>query len=214
MKIEQRFREVINYFIDNQPMAETELVFKNPYQLVVSTILSAQCTDKRVNMITPEFFKCFPDAKSLSRAEPDEVLNLIKSCSYPNNKTKNLLGIAKMLVEKYESIVPSDVDELQHLPGVGRKTANVIAAVVYNKPVMAVDTHVHRVAARIGLTRNAKTPLQTELQLVRRIPQDLIPLAHHWFILHGRYVCQARKPKCMECGIKSLCRYYEKQVQS
>lgn len=214
MKKEQRFDGIINYFMETQPRAETELGHHNPYELAVAVILSAQCTDKRVNMITPEFFKCFPDAASLSMAKNEEVYKLIKSCSYPNNKTKNLIGMAKMLTEKFKGIMPSGVKELQQLPGVGRKTANVIAAVIYNKPVMAVDTHVHRVAARTGLTRNARTPLQTELQLVKQIPQDLIPLAHHWLILHGRYICQARKPKCQECGIKSFCKYFEKQLKS
>jgi len=214
MRIEKRFNEIINYFIKTQPLAETELVYQSPYELAVATILSAQCTDKRVNIITPEFFKCFPDSASLSKAKPEDVFKLIKSCSYPNNKTKNLIGMAKMLVVKFNDIMPSDVNELQQLPGIGRKTANVIAAVIYKKPTMAVDTHVHRVAARIGLTRNAKTPLQTELQLVKYIPQDLIPRAHHWLILHGRYICQARKPKCTECGIKSFCKYYEKKVKS
>jgi endonuclease-3 len=214
MRIEERFRKVIGYFLENQPEAETELVYQDPYELAVAVILSAQCTDKRVNLITPAFYKRFPDAASLSVAKPPEVFDLIKSCSYPNNKTRNLIGMAKTLIADYHGVMPSEVEELQKLPGVGRKTANVIAAVIYNKPTMAVDTHVHRVAARIGLTRNAKTPLKTEQQLVRHIPQELIPLAHHWLILHGRYICQARKPRCAECGINAFCKYYKNRKNS
>ena len=190
------------------PVAETELHYCDPYELLVAVILSAQCTDKRVNMITPEFFKKYPDVQSLARAETSAVYEIIKSCSYPNNKTKNLLGMAKTLVSDFKGIVPSDITELQKLPGVGRKTANVIAAVAFNKPALAVDTHVFRVSARIGLTRNAKNPLQTEMQLVRYIPEHLIPKAHHWLILHGRYVCKARKPECRICGIRDICKYY------
>ena len=190
------------------PVAETELRYKDPYQLLVAVILSAQCTDKRVNMITPGFFEAFPDPESLARADMAFVYDKIKSCSYPNNKARNLVGMANGLISRFGGVMPSDVDELQLLPGVGRKTANVIASVVYNKPAMAVDTHVFRVAARIGLTINSKTPLDTEKQLVKYIPDDLIPLAHHWLILHGRYVCQARKPKCEECGLKEFCKYY------
>jgi len=210
MKTSDRYEKILQYFQETQPVAETELHYKDPYQLAVAVILSAQCTDKRVNMITPAFFKRFPDAKSLSKAVPETVFDYIKSCSYPNNKTRNLLGMARMLVKDFNGIMPSEVSELQKLPGVGRKTANVIAAVIFNKPAMAVDTHVHRVSARLGLTRNAKTPLQTEMQLVRHIPESLLPVAHHWLILHGRYVCQARKPKCEECGLKNFCLYYEK----
>jgi len=204
----ERFHLFIDYFRKNMPVAETELRYKDPYQLLVAVILSAQCTDKRVNMITPGFFEAFPDAESLARAEVAFVYEKIKSCSYPNNKAKNLVGMANGLISRFGGIMPSEVDELQQLPGVGRKTANVIASVDYNKPAMAVDTHVFRVAARIGLTINSKTPLDTEKQLVKYIPDDLIPLAHHWLILHGRYVCQARKPKCEECGLKEFCRYY------
>ena len=206
----ERFKKVIEYFSENKPVAETELVYKTPYQLLVAVILSAQCTDKRVNMITPGFFKKYPDAEKLAKAAVKDIFALIKSCSYPNNKAKNLSGMAKMLVKDFKSVVPSDVDEMQKLPGVGRKTANVIAAVVYKKPTMAVDTHVFRVSARIGLTTNAVNPLQTEKQLVRYIPEDKIALAHHWLILHGRYVCTARKPKCDECGIREYCKYFEK----
>ena len=190
------------------PVAETELHYRNPYQLLVATILTAQCTDKRVNMITPGFFELFPDAGTLAKADLANVYEKIKSCSYPNNKAKNLVGMAAGLINRFDGVVPSDIEELQLLPGVGRKTANVIASVVYNKPTMAVDTHVFRVAARIGLALNSKTPLDTEKQLVKNIPDNLIPLAHHWLILHGRYVCQARKPKCEECGLQTFCKYY------
>ena len=192
------------------PIAETELVYLTPYQLLVAVILSAQCTDKRVNIITPPFFKVFPDAKSLADASVDQVFELIKSCSYPNNKAKNLVGMARTLVHEFNGVVPSDIDELQKMPGVGRKTANVIASVVFNLPAMAVDTHVFRVSNRIGLTVNSRTPLETEKQLVKYIPEEKLAIAHHWLILHGRYVCVARKPKCRECGIKDYCKYYTK----
>jgi endonuclease III len=207
---QQRFKLFIDYFLLNMPVAETELRYKTPYELLVAVILSAQCTDKRVNMLTPAFYSRFPDAITLSTAEYDTVFGLIKSCSYPNNKTRNLIGMAKALVEQFNCIVPSDINELQKLPGVGRKTANVIASVVFNKPAMAVDTHVFRVAARIGLTENARNPYQTEMQLVKYIPEELIPNSHHWLILHGRYVCKARKPECISCGLKSFCRFYKK----
>ncbi len=206
---QQRYKYFIDYITKHQPFIDTELVYKTPYQLLVAVILSAQCTDKRVNEITPVFFKSFPDAKNLSKATNDEVFEIIKSCSYPNNKTKHLIGMAKALVNDFNDIVPSDINELQKLPGVGRKTANVIASVVFNKPTMAVDTHVFRVAARIGLTTNAKNPLQTENQLMKNIPKDKIGAAHSWLILHGRYICKARNPNCNECGIKSFCKYYE-----
>jgi len=204
----ERFRLCIEYFQEHMPVAETELHYRNPYQLLVATILSAQCTDKRVNMITPGFFELFPDAGTLAKADLANVYEKIKSCSYPNNKAKNLVGMAAGLINRFDGVVPSDIEELQLLPGVGRKTANVIASVVYNNPTMAVDTHVFRVAARIGLALNSKTPLDTEKQLVKNIPDNLIPLAHHWLILHGRYVCQARKPKCEECGLQTFCKYY------
>lgn len=190
------------------PVAETELHFENAYQLLVAVILSAQCTDKRVNMITPGFFEKFPSAEVLMHAQQEEVFEVIRSISYPNNKSKNLIGMAKTLMTDFSGVVPDDVDELQKLPGVGRKTANVIASVVYNKPALAVDTHVFRVAARIGLTQNAKNPLETERQLLKYLPEDIIPIAHHWLILHGRYVCIARKPKCEECGLTKVCQYY------
>ena len=212
MKREERYKNVIDYFLEHMPVAETELVYAEPYELAVAVILSAQCTDKRVNMITPAFFRKFPTAKSLSRAKEQEVFELIKSCSYPNNKTKNLIGMAKSLTENYNGILPSDVNEMQKLPGIGRKSANVLAAVVYNKPTMAVDTHVFRVSERIGLTTNSRNPLQTELTLVKHIPEHLIPIAHHWLILHGRYVCIARKPKCNECGLTGSCRYFQKNI--
>ncbi len=214
MTRKERFGKIIEYFKIHQPFAETELHYKTPYELLVAVILSAQCTDKRVNVITQEFFRQFPDVESLSRAEVSDIFVLIRSCSYPNNKAKHLWGMATKLLNEFNGIVPSDVNELQKLPGVGRKTANVIASVVYNKPAMAVDTHVFRVAARLGLTSRAKTPLETEKQLVKYIDDELIPLAHHWLILHGRYVCVARKPKCDQCGLREWCRYYEKKSSS
>ena len=207
----KRFEKVLAWFEENNPLAETELEYTNPYELIVAVILSAQCTDVRVNMITPAFYQIFPDEKALANATQDEVFELIKSCSYPNNKAKNLIGMAKTLISEFNGVVPDDVDELQKLPGVGRKTANVIASVVFKKPAMAVDTHVFRVAARIGLTTNAKTPLATEKQLVQFIPEEKIHVAHHWLILHGRYVCKARKPMCDSCGITSFCKFYKKQ---
>ena len=208
MSRKERFEKVIEYFSTHMPVAETELEYTNPYELIVSVILSAQCTDKRVNMTTPALFKKFPTAESLAESSPEIVFPLIKSISYPNNKAKHLVGMAKMLVKDFGGVVPSDVDELQKLPGVGRKTANVVASVVYKKSSMAVDTHVFRVSARIGLTVNAKNPLQTEMQLVKYIPENKIAIAHHWLILHGRYVCVARNPKCGECGINMFCKYY------
>jgi endonuclease-3 len=208
----ERFSRFIGFFLAHQPEATTELEFADPYELLVAVILSAQCTDKRVNILTGDFFKKFPDARTLSVAEFDEVFDLIKSCSYPNNKSKHLIGMAQKLVNEFGGVVPSDVDELQKLPGVGRKTANVIASVAFDKPAMAVDTHVFRVSARIGLTTRSKNPLDTEKQLVKYIPQEYISRAHHWLILHGRYVCQARKPKCPECAISQICKFY--QIQS
>lgn len=208
MRRKERFDKVIAWFQENMPVAETELHYSNPYELLVAVILSAQCTDKRVNQITPKFFERFPAPEALARAEVSEVFEYIRSCSYPNNKSKNLVGMAQKLIGEFGGVVPSDVDELQKLPGVGRKTANVIASVVFNKPALAVDTHVFRVAARIGLTKDAKTPLETEKQLVKYIPEDLLAIAHHWLILHGRYVCVARKPKCEGCGLKEVCAFY------
>ena len=211
MQKKELFRHVINYFQKEMPIAETELEYDNPFGLLVAVILSAQCTDKRVNVITPELLKRFPTPQKMAEVDPMEVFEYIKSCSYPNNKAKHLVGMANKLLELFDGIVPGDIDDLQKLPGVGRKTANVIASVVYNKPAMAVDTHVFRVAARIGLSTNAKTPLATENQLMKYIPLDLVPKAHHWLILHGRYVCLARKPKCEKCGLTEWCKYYKKQ---
>lgn len=205
-----RYKKIIEYFSTHMPVAETELEYENPYQLLVAVILSAQCTDKRVNMTTPAFFKAFPSADVLAASKPEDVFPIIKSISYPNNKAKHLVGMAHMLVQDFKGVVPADVDELQKMPGVGRKTANVIASVVYNKAAMAVDTHVFRVSARLGLTTNSRTPLETERQLVKNIPEEKIPLAHHWLILHGRYTCTARSPKCFECGLRPYCKYFEK----
>ncbi|MCB2195871.1 MAG: endonuclease III [Bacteroidetes bacterium] len=209
MTKKERFEQIINYFKKERPVAETELDYGTPFELLVAVILSAQCTDKRVNMITPALLERFPTAYEMAQASVEEVFEYIKSCSYPNNKAKHLVGMSKMLVEDFNEIVPDDIKELQKLPGVGRKTANVIASVVYAKPALAVDTHVHRVSKRIGLTTNAKTPLETEKQLVKYIPEDLIPIAHHWLILHGRYVCIARKPKCETCGITAYCKFFK-----
>lgn len=211
MKRAERFERVIRYFSTAMPVAETELEYEDPYQLLVAVILSAQCTDKRVNIITKIFFEQFPDVRSLAAAEQEQVFELIKSCSYPNNKAKHLLGMARMLDKRFHGVVPDNLEELQELPGVGRKTANVILSVVFRKPAMAVDTHVFRVAARIGLTTGAKTPYEAEMQLIRYIPEEMIPLAHHWLILHGRYVCTARNPGCDQCGIRDICRYVNKK---
>jgi endonuclease-3 len=211
MRKKERYQKVIEYFKIHRPIAETELGYRSPYELIVAVILSAQCTDKRVNIITPEFFKSFPTVEVLAEADVQEIFELIKSCSYPNNKAKHLSGMAIRLLSEFNGVVPSGIDDLQKLPGVGRKTANVIASVVFNKPAMAVDTHVFRVSERIGLTTNSKNPLQTERDLVKHIPEELIPLAHHWLILHGRYICMARKPKCEECGLKGYCRYFIKK---
>ena len=214
MTLKNKFKCVIEYFEKNMPVAESELNFENPYQLIVAVILSAQCTDKRVNMTTPALFERYPDAEALSKATVEDIYELIKSISYPNNKSKNLLGMAKVLMSDFNGIVPDDVDKLQILPGVGRKTANVVASVAFNKPAMAVDTHVFRVSARIGLTKNAKNPLETEKQLVKYIPESVIPKAHHWLILHGRYVCKARKPECEKCGINTICEYFLTKVKN
>jgi len=208
MTKKERYKLTIDYFLKNRPVAETELVYSDPFELIVAVILSAQCTDKRVNQITPALFLRYPSAKDMAAASQDEIFEYIKSCSYPNNKAKHLSGMARMLAEEFSNKVPSDIEQLQRLPGVGRKTANVIASVIFNKPAMAVDTHVFRVSNRIGLSSNAKTPLSVERQLIANIPENLIPLAHHWLILHGRYICKARKPLCNECGLNSFCRYY------
>jgi endonuclease-3 len=208
MDKKELFDYVISYFLKEMPIAETELDYKNPYELLVAVILSAQCTDKRVNLITPDLLKRFPTPEKLAEVEPDEVFEYIRSCSYPNNKAKHLVGMARMLVNDFDGQVPDDIDDMQKLPGVGRKTANVIASVVFNKPAMAVDTHVFRVAARIGLSIGSKNPLETERQLVEYFPEELLAQAHHWLILHGRYICIARSPKCDVCGLTTVCSFY------
>ena len=210
MTKKQRFEAILEYFSVAVPEPETELMYDNPFQLLVAVILSAQCTDKRVNMTTPHIFAQFPDAQALSNASFEDVFALIKSISYPSNKSKHLIGMAKMLVEEFDSEIPMNVEELIKLPGVGRKTANVITSVIDQQPNMAVDTHVFRVSARLGLTTNAKTPLQTEQQLIKHIPKNMVHKAHHWLILHGRYTCIARNPKCDNCGVSELCKYYKK----
>ena len=212
MTRKERFKFVIDYFQQHTPNAETELIYDNPYQLLVSVILSAQCTDKRVNMTTPAVFEKYPDPLALSQASYEDLFSLIKSISYPGNKTRHLIGMANMLVEKFRGQVPLTVEELVQLPGVGRKTANVITSVIDKQPNMAVDTHVFRVSARIGLTVGAKTPLATEKQLTRFIPTEFIHKAHHWLILHGRYICVARNPKCQQCGLRPVCRFYQKTL--
>lgn len=209
MKKSEQFKQFIEYFSVAMPKADTELHFDSHFQLLCAVILSAQCTDKRVNMITPKLFERFPTVESMDQGSVDEIFELIKSCSYPNNKAKHLFGMAQKLVNDFGGVVPSDLIQLQTLPGVGRKTANVMSAVAFDIPAMPVDTHVFRVSARIGLSENAKTPLQTEQQLVKNIPYKLLGLAHHWLILHGRYVCTARNPKCNTCEIKGFCKYFE-----
>ncbi len=207
----ERYQKLIAYFSENMPEPETELRYTNPFELLVAVILSAQCTDKRVNMVTPALFGAFPNAMKMAEAESDEVFEYIKSISYPNNKAKHLVGMAKILVEDFNNVVPVTVDDLTKMPGVGRKTANVIASVVHNKPTMAVDTHVFRVSHRMGLVpRKAKTPLAVELDLVKNFSDSIIPKAHHWLILHGRYTCLARSPKCTECELTAICNSYEK----
>ena len=210
-KLQQKYDAFVAYFEKNMPIAETELEYKDPYQLLVAVILSAQCTDKRVNMTTPALFQRFPTPQDMADSSAEEIYTYIKSISYPNNKAKNLLGMAQTLVHDFDGIVPNNLDELQKLPGVGRKTANVMMAVAFDKPAMPVDTHVFRVSNRIGLTRNSKNVLETEKTLVAHLPQAVISKAHHWLILHGRYVCLARKPKCDECGITKLCDFYQKK---
>lgn len=206
MTIKQRYEGIIEYFSAEMPVAESELNFGSTFELLVAVILSAQCTDKRVNMVTPALFEAYPTPQAMAEASAEEIFPYIRSVSYPNNKARHLASMARMLCEEFGGEVPSDLKELQRLPGVGRKTANVVGAVVWQKQVMPVDTHVFRVAARIGLSHNARTPLQTELQLERHFPKELLPIAHHWLILHGRYVCTARNPKCEKCGIKGWCR--------
>ena len=208
MTTRQRYTEVLSWFEQNMPVAESELHFSNPYELIVAVMLSAQCTDKRVNQVTPALFERFPTVESLAEASESEVLEYVHSVSYPNSKSAHLIAMAKRVVEVYGGEIPDNLDDLQTLAGVGRKTANVVLAVWFGQPTMAVDTHVLRVAERIGLTTNSRGPLQTEKQLVKHIPQELTAKAHHWLLLHGRYVCQARKPQCSKCGIKDYCRYF------
>lgn len=212
MTIKERYRFFIEYFLKNAPNAETELLYDDPFQLLVAVILSAQCTDKRVNITTPYIFAKYPDALSMSKAKFDDLFLLVKSISYPNNKTRHLIGMSGMLLEKFNGQVPMTVDELVQLPGVGRKTANVITSVIDNQPNMAVDTHVFRVSARLGLTTNAKTVLAAEKQLIKNIPEGYIHVAHHWLILHGRYICTARKPRCSECGLNGICKFVKKKA--
>lgn len=210
MKRSEKFKFIINYFQEHQPDASSELHYQNPYQLLVAVILSAQCTDKRVNIITPPLFEQFPTVYDLANASVEEIFSFIKSCSYPNNKSKSLSGMAKGVVSLFNGEIPNDVDDLQKLPGVGRKTANVISSVIFNQPSMAVDTHVFRVSHCLGLVlKNAKTPLLVEQQLIKHIPEELIPRAHHWLILHGRYVCIARKPKCENCPFTHICNFFK-----
>lgn len=206
----ERYKEFVDYFSTHNPEAKTELNYSNSFELLVAVILSAQCTDKRINQVTPALFERFPDAYTLAAASVDEVFTYIRSVSYPNNKSKHLVGMAKMLTEDFDNVIPEKISDLMKLPGVGRKTANVIASVVFDKPAMAVDTHVFRVADRIGLTTRAKTPLAAEKQLVKHLPKETIAVAHHWLILHGRYICVARSPKCDICPISYFCRYFEK----
>ncbi len=206
---DERYQFVIEYFKKERPVAQSELNYNNPFQLLVAVILSAQCTDKRVNMVTPKIFEKYPSPEKLSQAKYEELFQIMKSISYPNNKAKNLISMSQKLVEKFNSEVPDNLENLLELDGVGRKTANVITSVIFNQPNMPVDTHVFRVAARIGLTINAKNPLQAEKQLIKNIPQELIPISHHWLILHGRYVCVARKPLCEKCGLTSICLFYQ-----
>lgn len=211
MKKSELYNKVLTYFEKAMPTAETELYYDNPFQLLIAVILSAQCTDKRVNMVTPELFSAYETPEELAQAHPDEIFNYIKSISFPNNKARYLVGMAQKLVNDYDSIVPDTLEKLITLPGVGRKTANVIQAVIYNKSAMAVDTHVFRVSHRIGLVSSrCKTPYSVEKTLIRNIPQELIPKAHHWLILHGRYVCKARMPECKTCGLTDICKEFSR----
>ena len=211
MTTKARFEYILAWFEANMPVAESELVFANPFQCLVAVMLSAQCTDKRVNMVTPALFAAYPTPESLAKATPDEVFEYVKSVSYPRSKSEHLVLMAQRLVEVYHGVVPDNIEDLQTLQGVGRKTANVVCAVIWDQPTMAVDTHIFRVSERLGLTTNSKNPLQTEKQLVKYIPASVIPKAHHWLLLHGRYVCQARKPKCEACGIREFCRFFNKK---
>jgi len=211
MTKQERYKGVLDYFQEHVPVAETELHYTNPYELIVAVSLSAQCTDKRVNIVTPKLFEVFPTAEALAASNSDTVFNYIRSISYPNNKAKHLVGMAQMLMKDFNGEVPEKIDDLVKLPGVGRKTANVIASVIFNQPTMAVDTHVFRVSNRIGLTTNAKNPLQSEKQLIKFIPKELVPRAHHWLILHGRYTCLARKPLCEKCDLKAFCKFFNQK---
>ena len=211
MTTKARYENILSWFAANMPMAESELNYSNPIELLVAVMLSAQCTDKRVNMVTPALFKAYPTPDALAKATSDEVFEYVKSVSYPRAKSEHLVQMAQRLVAAYNGQVPDNIDDLQTLSGVGRKTANVVCAVIWNQPTMAVDTHIFRVSERLGLTTNSKNPLQTERQLVKYIPQDIIPKAHHWLLLHGRYVCQARKPKCEQCGLQPFCRHFQKK---
>ena len=208
MTTKERFKRCVEYFSEAMPVAESELDYSNPFELLVAVVLSAQCTDKRVNLTTPALFSAYPTAEAMAEASEEDIYRYIRSISYPNNKAKHLVALAKKLVAEYGGEVPTDLDALQTLPGVGRKTANVLGAVLWGKEVMPVDTHVFRVAARIGLSRNARTPLATERQLEVGFPSELLPIAHHWLILHGRYTCIARKPKCDKCGLTEICKYF------
>ena len=210
MRTKERFEHILAWFEANMPVAESELVYRNPYELLVAVMLSAQCTDKRVNMVTPALFDAYPTPEALAGATSDEVFEYVKSVSYPRSKAEHLVQMARRLVEVYQSEVPDNIDDLQTLQGVGRKTANVVCAVIWHQPTMAVDTHIFRISERLGLTTNSKNPLQTEKQLVKYIPAEIIPKAHHWLLLHGRYVCTARKPQCEKCGIAQYCRFYGK----
>ena len=212
-KIQEKYNAFVAYFEEHMPIAESELHYENPYQLLVAVILSAQCTDKRVNMTTPALFRRFPTANDMAASTEEEIYSYIKSISYPNNKAKNLLGMAQTLVRDFGGVVPDNLEDMQKLPGVGRKTANVMMAVAFKQPAMPVDTHVFRVSNRIGLTQNSKNVLETEKVLVANLPQNVLSKAHHWLILHGRYVCLARKPKCEECGITGICDYYQKELK-
>lgn len=211
MSTKQRFDSILRWFAEHMPVAESELQYSNPFELLVAVMLSAQCTDKRVNMVTPALFAAYPTPEALASATPDEVFGYVHSVSYPRSKAEHLVAMAQRLVSVYNSTVPDNIDDLQTLQGVGRKTANVVCAVIWQQPTMAVDTHIFRVSERLGLTTNSKNPLQTERQLVKHIPADVIPKAHHWLLLHGRYVCQARKPRCEECGLQAYCRFFAKK---
>lgn len=213
MTTKQRFENILSWFETNMPVAESELQYRNPYELLVAVMLSAQCTDKRVNMVTPALFEAYPMPETLAGADVNDVYEYIKSVSYPRAKAEHLVAMAKRLIEVYHGEVPDNIEDLQTLQGVGRKTANVVCAVIWNQPTMAVDTHIFRVSERLGLTTHSKNPLQTEKQLVKYIPADIIPKAHHWLLLHGRYVCQARKPRCEACGLTPFCRYFDNSAR-